>query len=40
MVDNSVNCAFYMPASLANHSVCTTGVVGTITYNIPDLLNP
>jgi uncharacterized protein (TIGR02001 family) len=37
---NSVGCAFYMPASFANNSICTTGVVATLTYNIPDVFNP
>ena len=37
---NSAGCGFYMASSFANNSVCTTGVVATLTYNIPDLLNP
>ncbi|HEX4304276.1 MAG TPA: TorF family putative porin [Rhizomicrobium sp.] len=37
---NSAGCNFYMASSLVNNTICTTGVVGTITYNIPDLLNP
>jgi uncharacterized protein (TIGR02001 family) len=37
---NSAGCAFYMPSSLANNSICTTGVVATLTYNIPDVFNP
>ncbi len=32
---NGANCGFYMVTSNA----CTTGVVATITYNIPDLFN-
>jgi uncharacterized protein (TIGR02001 family) len=32
-------CSFYMPSSIANGQVCTTGVVATLTYNIPDLFN-
>jgi uncharacterized protein (TIGR02001 family) len=37
---DSAGCGFYMPASAFNGGLCTTGVVATLTYNIPDLLNP
>jgi uncharacterized protein (TIGR02001 family) len=36
---NKAGCAFYMAASINNNSICTTGVVATLTYNIPDVLN-
>ncbi|MEI9994831.1 MAG: TorF family putative porin [Rhizomicrobium sp.] len=31
---------FYMPSANFNSGICTTGVVATLTYNIPDVLNP
>lgn len=37
---NSAGCGFYMAGSAFNNSVCTTGVVATLTYNISDILSP
>lgn len=37
---DTVGCNFYMTSSVFNSGICTTGVVGTLTYNIPDLLDP
>jgi len=37
---NKSNCSFYMGAALLNNSICTTGVVATLTYNIADIFNP
>ncbi len=33
---NTATCGFYM----VTRNACTTGVVATLTYNIPDILNP
>ena len=33
-------CGFYMASSAFNNSVCTTGVVATLTYNISDIFAP
>ncbi len=37
---DKVGCSFYMFSGAVSNTICTTGVVATLTYNIPDVFNP